>query len=294
MVYLERFKLPKREDEESYFFQQKRNLSAYDSKYPFHVFRYRNLPELEFDTITILCGGNGSGKTTVLNVIAEKLGLSRAAPFNCSSFFEDYIKLCRASATQEIPRQSAIITSDDVFQYLLNTRYLQKEIDLERQKLFSQYESDRNRHYQLSGLDDYDTFARICDAKDKSQAQYVHGHIKRSVQERSNGESALKYFTDHIDQDALYLLDEPENSLSATMQLELKQFLEDSARFYHCQFILSTHSPFLLSIKTARVYDLDSELPTVKPWTELENVITYQQFFRDHEEEFCERRNRAN
>ena len=37
-----------------------------------------------------------------------------------------------------------------------------------------------------------------------------------------DGESALKYFTDHIDSDALYLLDEPENSLSAELQLELK------------------------------------------------------------------------
>ena len=62
----------------------------------------------------------------------------------------------------------------------------------------------------------------MCDAKDMAPGQYVRGQMRRSVKERSNGESALKYFTDHIDSDALYLLDEPENSLSAELQLELK------------------------------------------------------------------------
>ena len=40
----------------------------------------------------------------------------------------------------------------------------------------------------------------------------------------------------------LYLLDEPENSLSAELQLDLLKFIENSARFYNCQFIISTHS----------------------------------------------------
>ena len=38
----------------------------------------------------------------------------------------------------------------------------------------------------------------------------------------------------------------PENSLSFENQEKLSQFLLDSARFYGCQFILSTHSPVLL------------------------------------------------
>ena len=61
-----------------------------------------------------------------------------------------------------------------------------------------------------------------------------------NVAERSNGESALAYFTQSIGENALYLLDEPENSLSAALQLELKRFLEDSVRFFGCQLVLST------------------------------------------------------
>jgi len=81
-------------------------------------------------------------------------------------------------------------------------------------------------------------------------------------------------------------LDEPENSLSAENQLKLKKFLEDSARFYNCQFIISTHSPFLLALEEAKIYDLD-ELPVVsKKWTELSNIKIYSNFFKEHESEF--------
>lgn len=78
----------------------------------------------------------------------------------------------------------------------------------------------------------------------------------------------------------------PENSLSAEYQQELCGFLEDSARFYNCQFIIATHSPFLLAMRGARVYDLDSRPVAVRRWTELENVRRYYEFFKAHEEEF--------
>lgn len=103
---------------------------------------------------------------------------------------------------------------------------------------------------------------------------------------QSNGQSAMKYFVDHITENALYLLDEPENSLSIALQQELGRFIEDSARFYGCQFILSTHSPVLLSMKEARIYDLDSVPVKTKKWTELENVRLYFEFFEKHRSEF--------
>ncbi len=96
----------------------------------------------------------------------------------------------------------------------------------------------------------------------------------------------MSYFVDRIRDNALYLLDEPENSLSAERQLELARFLEDSARFYGCQFIISTHSPFLLSMKGARIYDLDTPPVGVRAWTELPNVRLYHDFFESRREEF--------
>ena len=86
--------------------------------------------------------------------------------------------------------------------------------------------------------------------------------------------------------DALYLLDEPENNLSAARQIALADFLADSARFYGCQFVLATHSPFLLAIPGARIYDLDSDPVRTRRWTELESVRDTIEFFQQHKEEF--------
>ena len=107
-----------------------------------------------------------------------------------------------------------------------------------------------------------------------------------NLAEQSNGESALRYFTEAIQENALYLLDEPENSLSAQRQLELCRFLADSARFYGCQFIIATHSPFILSTPGAKLYSLDGGVREVSSWTELESVRTWYDFFMAHRHEF--------
>ena len=62
--------------------------------------------------------------------------------------------------------------------------------------------------------------------------------------------------------------------------------MEDSARFFGCQFVIATHSPFLLSMKVAKIYDMDEEIVDVKRWTQLENVRAYYEFFKKHEKEF--------
>ena len=107
-----------------------------------------------------------------------------------------------------------------------------------------------------------------------------------NVREHSNGESAFLYFSEKIQENGLYLLDEPENSLSPERQQELVKFLEDSARFFGCQFVIATHSPFLLSMRGAKIYDLDEEVVDVKRWTKLSNVRAYYDFFKKHEKEF--------
>ena len=264
--------------------------TCYTTKYPFHVFRYRDVPKLTLEPITILYGGNGSGKSTILNVMAEKLGLQRSAVYNRSSFFEDYVGLCDAVCTAEwtesVRRQSRVITSDDVFDWLLNIRCLNENIDNRREELLREYTDLRSSGYQLTSLEDYDTLKKHLDAARNSGSGFVRKRVRQNVEEQSNGESALRYFTESIQENALYLLDEPENSLSAMKQQELARFLTDSVRFYGCQFVISTHSPFLLAMKDAKIYDLDTAPIRERHWTELEQVRIYRNFFRDHEGEF--------
>ena len=76
-------------------------------------------------------------------------------------------------------------------------------------------------------------------------SKYVRERIgANNIISQSNGETALTFWQNEIKENSIYILDEPENSLSAVNQLKLKKFIEDSARFYGCQFIISTHSPF--------------------------------------------------
>ena len=55
---------------------------------------------------------------------------------------------------------------------------------------------------------------------------------------------------------------------------------------FRCQFIISTHSPFLLSIKDACIYDLDAESVQTRPWMELANVRLYYDLFKEHVDAF--------
>ena len=48
--------------------------------WPFKVFLDREMKSLLMDDITILYGNNGSGKSTILNCIAEKVGAARNKP----------------------------------------------------------------------------------------------------------------------------------------------------------------------------------------------------------------------
>ncbi|GAA4655146.1 AAA family ATPase [Anaerocolumna aminovalerica] len=284
MIYLKSFTFPNADIEFNFFMNIQR--TCYDSYYPFKILSKHDLDRLDFDTVTILYGGNGSGKSTALNVIAEKTGIYRDSIYNKSNFFSDYVNMCGMNVEEDISDNSRIITSDDVFDYMLNIRNLNEGIDLKREKLFDEYLDAKYSQFQMKSLADYERLKKVNNSRRKTQSRYVRGELMDNVREYSNGESAFLYFTEKIGENGLYLLDEPENSLSPKRQMELLSFIEDSARFFGCQFIISTHSPFLLSMRGARIYNLDENPVTIQRWTELENVRDYYDFFKTHEKEF--------
>ncbi len=302
MMYLRSFNLASELAETEFFlhFPYQMEMLCYDREnaYPFHLFPPKYLTRVDFAPVTIFYGGNGSGKSTLLNVIAEKLGVSRSAPFNVSPLFGDYLSLCSYEGA-EVPEESRIITSDDVFDYLLDLRAINHGVEGRREELFREYESykDPNVHFQMRTMAEYDELKIRNEARRKTKSAFVTPRLNtREVRGKSNGESAFYYFTEHIKENALYLLDEPENSLSPKLQKELMSFLSDSARFFGCQLIISTHSPFLLSIKGAKIYDLDAVPAAERDWTELENVKIYHDFFAEHKKDFLSptERNRKN
>lgn len=302
MVYLQSFRLPSRKQEEAFLDPSyaalvgkraggsKIQMNVGASYYPFRVFQDRQTPTFTFEEITIFYGGNGSGKSTLLNLIAEKLSLNRDSVYNRSEFFSDYVELCEYGG-REIPEDSRIITSDDVFNFLLDVRFINNGAESHRERLYEEYATEKARiksgeRVQMRTLADYEVLKKRVEVNRKSMSQYTRERAGEELRERSNGESAFRYFTEAIREDRLILLDEPENSMSPAMQREMLEFLTESARFFHCQLILATHSPFFLSMKGARIYDLDATPPAVRPWTELENVREYYRFFKEHEREF--------
>lgn len=288
MLYLSCFEFPDIEQEYDFIFRQKK--TCYDTYYPFQILSKHQFHRIDFEPMTILYGGNGSGKTTALNVIGEKLGLHRDSLYNRSSFFEDYIQMCGMKLEQRVPKDSAIITSDDVFDFMLNLRSINEGIDRKREELFEEYLQAKYNHFQMKSLDDYERLKKVNAARSSTQSKYIRKTLSDNVREHSNGESAFLYFSEKIKENGLYLLDEPENSLSPAKQQELLRFLEDSVRFFGCQFIIATHSPFLLSMRGAKIYDLDEEIVDVKRWSELENVRAYYEFFKKHEEAFADKK----
>ena len=277
-MYIDFFQFPGVDAEEQFVNYIRR--SCYRSFYPFGVFAENMLDSLSFSEITILYGNNGSGKSTALNLISEKINAERDTLFNRTSFFGDYLKMCSFEMTPgKNPEEIRIITSDDVFDFMLNLRALNEGVDRKREQVFIEWIENKNSTFRMKSLDDYDKLKKILEARSKTQSKYVRDEIGSNVITHSNGSEKIK-------DNGLYLLDEPENSLSPQRQLELMEFIQNSARFFGCQFIIATHSPFLLALKGARIYDLDESPVDIKKWTELEGVRTYFEFFEQHRGEF--------
>lgn len=287
MIYLQQLQLPSLESDHTYnsFLN-----STHKSAYPFHVLSFRGLFEVDFSDVTIITGSNGTGKSTLLNVIAQKLHLRRPTPFNDTSYFEEYLRLCHITKSLTAMQMSTsisdygrIITSDEVFDYMIETRLKNDEINDRRRKMAEEYELLKNKRMPI-GINPFDSasmgaYSRQLDTRRKSKAKFVKDNLGFNLAENSNGENAFKFFTEAITPYGLYLLDEPENSLSAERQIDIAGWIASMARYERCQFIISTHSPFIMSIEGARLYNLDVYPARVMPWTEVETVKTYIDFF---------------
>ena len=283
MLYLKKFELPNRDREENMLMNDCR--TYIQGVYPFNIFPNKELQDISFAPITIFYGGNGRGKSTLLNVIAEKIKATRNNPFVGGERFESYLRLCQCEMTNNIPYEIKTISSDDIFDYVLNIRRINHGLYNRRSEVAKEYITGKYR--SAREITDYQEMVDAVDARRKTMSRFIRDKvIVKDIQEQSNGESALMYFASYITDNGLYILDEPENSMSASMQIKLAKFIEDSARFFNCQFIIATHSPFILGIKDAVIYDLDSKPAIIKEYANLENMRVYYDFFKLHAAEF--------
>lgn len=310
MVYLETFYFPSVEKEEEKMQkiienkEQKPAINYIAEKaYPFGLLTHR-LTCLDFEPITILYGGNGSGKSTILNVISNKLHISREAPYNSSYLMKEYVKMCsfktdlrytgeefdivgKRRRKYDIAEISKVITSDDVFKKMIDKRLKDDQKRFKSEMLIAKKQNCiMPKSINLEDRRSVEEFNDFYTMRKSSYTQYLKKTIGEVEPSYSNGETGLLYLIEQIAEPGLYLLDEPENSMSCETQLKLVEFIELSARAYNTQFIIATHSPFLLSIPNAKIYNLDTSPVSLSKWWELENMKHYFKLFNKYQAEF--------
>ena len=289
MIYLKKFKLLN-EDYEDGMIMNKMNIHT--NFYPLRIFPEKEFEIIDFEPITIFYGGNGSGKTTILNIISDTINASKRNIDKRTIFFDQYVECCKRHCElihQGECKSIKYISSDDVFDYLLDLRAINSSVNRRKTELISEYFEYKytpSEKYN-SSLSQIEDLRNKVDSNRMTASKYVRTRLRNNtIMQESNGETALDFWQNEIEDNSLYIIDEPENSLSAENQLKLKTFIEESARFYNCQFIIATHSPFLLALDGAKIYDLDSKPVKPKKWTELDNVKVYNRFFEEHRDEF--------
>ena len=251
--------------------------------YPYNVFREKYIEPFVFEPITVFYGNNGSGKSTLLNIIANSLELkgkeyATSNSYGIVDYCSRYSAECSYSLGEDdfgqvirsLPKDSRYIKSEDIL-------YEIKKIQ-QKQVLSDGMTYD----YVQKGMSPREAQQFLASKEGQKQEEY----IMFAQEKYSNGETSLQYFEEYLQPNALYLLDEPEVSLSPENQVALAEEINKMARLLQCQFIIATHSPFMLGTLNAKIYNLDTKEYDIAKWSELENVRYFYDFFKKHEKEF--------
>ena len=221
--------------------------------YPYNVFRDKYIEPFVFRPITVLYGNNGSGKSTLLNIIANCLQLKGKEYATSNSFGS--VDYCGSFSRECFYTLGEDDYGNTINKLTENSRYIKSEDIL----------------YEIKKI---------------QQGCKQEEYIKFAQEKYSNGETSMQYFEEYLQPDALYLLDEPEVSLSPANQVMLAEEINKMARLLECQFIIATHSPFMLGTLNAKIYNLDTKEYDVTKWSDLDNVRYFYNFFKKHEDEF--------
>ena len=108
------------------------------------------------------------------------------------------------------------------------------------------------------------------------------GRYGGDLHEMSHGQAVMRLLNERFGARGLYLLDEPEAALAPETQLEviarIVQLVQQGARF-----VLATHSPLLMALPNALIYELTEEGAARRSYQELGHVRLYRRFLGDPE-----------
>jgi predicted ATPase len=189
--------------------------------FPFEVPAVAAVEDLRLDApVTLLAGDNGSGKSTIVEAIAEAMG-----------FAAEGGELERSGELPAVPRP---VLGGGLEPMLSRTK--------PRNGYFLRAESFFNI---ASFIDSGGVFAPYLS---------LYGDVP--LHEQSHGQSFLALAANRFAGESLCVLDEPEAALSVSGALALLAIVVRAARA-GAQFVIATHSPVLLACPDARIYELD-------------------------------------
>lgn len=188
--------------------------------YPFNIPAVRNLRRLRFHPdVTFIVGENGCGKSTLLEAIAVAWG------FNPEGGSINFSFSTRPSHSE-----------------LSNYIRLVKSIRRPTDGFFLRAESFFNLATNMEDLD----------AEPSTAPPIVNSYGGRSLHNQSHGESFLALLQRRFSGNGLYVLDEPEAALSPIRQLSVIRSI-DRLVSKNSQFIIATHSPFLIAYPRSKI-----------------------------------------
>lgn len=195
--------------------------------------------------VTFLVGENGSGKSTIVEAIAEAFGLDAKGGRANRKYVNDRPKT---------PLGEAL------------------ELDLTAQGNRLRRGPRLKRHGYFLRAETTFGFAEVVSG--------VPGYWDAPLSSQSHGEGFWTIFDAMFKEPGLYLLDEPEAALSFTSCLRLVALMHDLGRS-GAQLICATHSPVLAATPGADIIELgDHGLRRVE-WAELALVDHWRRYLAD-------------
>jgi len=107
----------------------------------------------------------------------------------------------------------------------------------------------------------------------------------KSLHKQSHGESFLALFVNRFEQ-GIYILDEPEAALSPQRQLSFLKIIHDLEKSNHAQFLISTHSPIILSYPGAILFSLDGDAILKVDYRDTDHYLLTRDFLNSPERYF--------
>lgn len=198
--------------------------------------------------VTILVGENGVGKSTLLEALAVALGFNPEGGTVNYSF---------ATADSHSP----------LHRYLTVSRGVKRN----RDGYFLRAESFYNAASYLDELEHTPGCGGV-----------LSSYGGKSLHHQSHGESFMSLVANRFGGQGLYLLDEPEAALSPMRQMELLCHMNELVK-QNSQFIISTHSPILMTYPDADLWELSHDGMRQVSYRETEHYQLTRKFLENPE-----------